>query len=144
GELVSEKEIKDFVTKMFPNGEKDASASASIELKAAETFGGAVTFVSGADATAATGRYVDPTLYQKRRKSNLILAYFNIQTIIVRALSYLEKGEIVAGIVANNGLGAADCINWGESMAGRSFRIDINTVEPKRLAIFGNIEECLL
>src|SRR5690606_4607049 len=50
GELVSEKDIKDFVSKMFPNGEKDGAASASIELKAAETFGSAVTFVSGSDA----------------------------------------------------------------------------------------------
>lgn len=144
GEIVSEKEIRDFVSKMFPNGEKDGSASASIELKAAETFGGAVTFVSGSDATAATGRYVDPTLYQKRRKSNLILDYFNIQTINVPSLIYLEKVEIGSGTAPDNGPGGADWINCGESKPGRSFRIDTNTVEAKKLAIFGNIEDCLL
>lgn len=144
GSIISEKEVKDFVTKMFPNGEKDPAGAGSIEIKAAETFGGAVTFVSGSDPTAATGRFVDPTLYQRRRKSNLILDYFNIQTINVPSLIYLEKVEIGTGTAPNNGSGGAAWINCGEEKPQRSFRIDTNTAEAKKLAIFGTVEDCLL
>src|SRR5690606_26318645 len=104
-EMISRKQVEDFVKTIYPdgkNGDKRKFSDAKIEIKAAETFGSSVTFASGADATAFTGRRVDPTLYQRRRKSNIILDYFNIQTIDVPTLIYLRKIEVGTGTAPND------------------------------------------
>lgn len=142
-ELVSTKAVEDFIKATFENGEKTHKA-ARIEIKAAETFGTAVTFVSGSDATAYTGRFIDPTLYQRKRKRNLILDNLQIRTINVPTLLYLEKVEVGNASAPSGDPGAANWILAGSAKPKRSFRLTTGKVEAKKVAIFGTIEDKLL
>lgn len=145
-QLIKREDVEAFVKTIYPNGkngDKKKFSDAKIEIKAAETFG-AATFVSGADITAFTGRMVDPTLYQRRRKSNIILDYMNIQTIDVPTLIYLRKIEEGTGVAPDNDPGGAAWILCGSPKPKRSFRVTTGEVDAKKVAIFGEIEDCLL
>lgn len=148
-ELVSKAAIEAFVKSVWPDGKEGEKSTSKengefIEIKAAETFGYPQTFPAGTDITAFTGRYVDPTLYQRRRKKNLILDYFNIQTINVPTLVYLRKLEVGDANPVAGDPGGAAWILCGDPKPKRSFRVTTGTVEAKKLAIFGTIEDCLL
>lgn len=116
--------------------------------KAAETFGYASFFDGGAgtDQSAFTGRMVDPTLYQRKRKRNLILDHFAIESITVPKLVYLEKKEVAGSgdSGSNTSVGGAEWIASGASKPARSFRVTSAEVEAKKLAIFGTVEDKLL
>lgn len=118
--------------------------AAEILNKAAETFGYQTTFVSGTDMTAFTGREVDPTLYQRRRKRNIILDLFTIRPIAVPSLFYLSKVEEGDANPVAGDPGGADWILCGDPKPKRSFRVKAEKVEAKKVAIFGTIEDCLL
>lgn len=143
--FISEVEVKAFVDTVFPEGKSGEKSrdQKTIEIKAAEVFGYPQTFAEGADISAITGRYVVPGLSEPRRKRNLILDYFNIQTINVPSLIYLRKIEEGAEPDTDNSGGAA-WILCGDPKPRRSFRITTGTAEAKKLAIFGTIEDCLL
>lgn len=141
--FVTAKQIEEFIGKTFEDGVKTRN-HASIQIKAPEIFGIPQTFVSGSDMSAFTGRYVDPTLYERRRKRNLILDHFTISTINVPKLLYLEKIEVGTGTAPNNGSGGADWIASGGEKPMRSFRVTTGEVEAKKVAIFGTIEDKLL
>lgn len=150
-ELFDPAEVKGFVDKTFKDGRKTGE-QATIKLnsamifKAAEIFG-YPTFFEGAANTqidAFTGRFVDPTLYQRKRKRNLILDNFSIETIGVPKLIYLEKHENSGDDGSNTDPGGADWIVSGQIKPMRSFRVGTGEVEAKKLAIFGTIEDKLL
>lgn len=148
--LFTRKEVEEFVAATFKDGSKthDNAAIKMEVFKAAETFGYPHTFDSGATPTqvdAFTGRMVDPTLYQRKRKRNLILDNFTIQTIGVPKLIYLIKVE--DGDDAGSAPGDAGGAAWilsGEAKPKRSFRVTTGESEAKKVAIFGTIEDKLL
>lgn len=145
-EMFTRKDVQDFVAATFKDGKKTKD-SASIEIKAAENFGYPQFFQGGADTQidAFTGRYVDPTLYQRRRKRNLILDNFTIGSIDVPKLIFLvkiEDGDDAGS--ASGDSGGADWILSSEAKPKRSFRVTTGQVEAKKLAIFGTIEDKLL
>lgn len=144
--LVDTKDVDAFIKATFEEGVKTNKA-AKITLKAAETFGYA-TFFDGGDATdvsAFTGRFVDPTLYQRKRKRNLILDNFTIRTINVPKLVYLVKVEDGDdGDTSEGDSGGAGWIASGEIKPLRSFRVTTGEVEAKKCAIFGTVEDKLL
>lgn len=142
-DFLKKEDIENFIKTTFKDGRKTGEM-ASIAFKAPETFGYPQTFVSGAQIDAFTGRFVDPELYQRRRKRNLILDHFNIQSINVPKLIYLEKIEIGAGESPNDGPGGADWIISGAAKPKRSFRVTTGEVEAKKVAIFGTVEDKLL
>lgn len=152
-QFVDAADIQKFIDSTFKDGRK-TSENASIKLnggliftnKAAETFG-IPTFFEGASGTetdAFTGRFIDPTLYQRKRKRNLILDHFPIETITVPKLIYLEKKEISGDVGSSTDTGGADWITSGESKPPRSFRVTTGSVEAKKVAIFGTVEDKLL
>lgn len=154
GQLVSTKEVKDFIDATFKDGKKTNEA-AKIELKvfndevnkAAENFGIPQFFQGGADTVidAFTGRFVDPTLYQRRRKRNLILDNFTIGTIGVPKLIFLVKIEDGDDAGSSPGdSGGADWILSSEAKPKRSFRVTTGEAEAKKVAIFGTVEDKLL
>lgn len=137
--------LKSFRDSLFDeNGEKKGLRHVKSEfaLKDAEEFG-ADTFDDGADTTAFTGRFVDPTLNQKKRKTNIILDFFNIPQINVPSLVYLRKIEVGAESDTSD-TGGADWILCGDKKPRRSFRITTGTAEAKKVAIFNTIDDCLL
>lgn len=143
--LISTEEVKAFIDATF-EGDTKTHKNAKIELKAAETFGYA-TFFEGGDDTqidAFTGRYVDPTLYKRRRKKNLILDYFDIRRIDVPKLIYLVKVEEGDSNPTSGDPGGADWILSGEIKPKRSFRVTTGEAEAKKVAIFGTVEDKLL
>lgn len=117
-----------------------------IVLKAAENFGYPQFFEGAADTdvTAFTGRFIDPTLYQRRRKRNLILDNFAIGSVGVPTLVYLEKFEVSGDDASSEDVGGADWIVSGAQKPQRSFRVGSAKVEAKKLAIFGTVEDKLL
>jgi len=138
-------EVKKFIETTFKNGKK-TSEQANIQIKAAEIFG-IPNFFEGADGTvrdAFTGRYVDPTLYQRRRKTNLILDWFQIDTIQVPKLLFLVKEEVSGDDASSEDTGSADWITSGAEKPLRSFRVTTGEAEAKKVAIFGTIEDKLL
>jgi hypothetical protein len=143
--FVSRKDIEAFINQTFKDGEK-TSIKASIAMKAPENFGYDQTFqgAAGTQIDAFTGRFVDPTLYQRKRKRNLILDHIPILSIEVPKLLYLEKVEIGTGTAPNNLSGGADWIVSGGEKPLRSFRVTTGEVEAKKVAIFGTIEDKLL
>lgn len=152
-ELISRKAVQDFITATFEskddagNGKgKKTRDDARIEIKAAETFGYPTFFEgdNGTDITAFTGRFIDPTLYVRKRKRNLILDNFDIQTINVPTLVYLIKVEIGDGNPTAGDPGGADWILSGAAKPQRSFRVTTGTVNAKKVAIFGTVEDKLL
>lgn len=141
--LVTTAEVAAFVKNLFPEeGAEKNRSHATMAIKAAEEFG-ANSFAAGADVTAFTGRYIDPTLYQRRRKRNIILDYFNIQTINVPTLIYLRKIDEGAEPDTENSGGAA-WIACGQAKPQRSFRVTTGEAQAKKVAIFNTIDDCLL
>lgn len=148
--LFTKKEVEDFVAATFKDGSKthDNAAIKMEVFKAAETFGIPHTFDSGAEPTdisAFTGRIVDPTLYQRKRKRNLILDNFTIGSISVPKLIYLIKVE--DGDDSGSAPGDSGGAGWilsGEIKPKRSFRVTTGEAEAKKVAIFGTIEDKLL
>ncbi len=145
--IVSEAEIKAFALDTFKGnllGKSKQHTTKTITIKAPETFGQAVTFVSGTDISAFTGRYVDPKLNVRKRKKNFILDNIQIQTITVPTLVYLEKVEIGDANTTSGDPGAANWILSGAAKPQRSFRVKSAQVEAKKVAIYGRIEDKLL
>lgn len=151
--FVTTKEIEDFIKSTFKDGQKTRD-HAAIKVngdhifKAAETFG-IPSFFEGAAGTVAdafTGRFIDPTLYQRKRKRNLILDHFAIETITVPKLIYLEKKEVSGSgdSGSTSSVGGADWIVSGAAKPKRSFRVGTGEVEAKKVAIFGTVEDKLL
>lgn len=145
--------VKAMVNTLFPGGRenKGQGKMATLEIgtvaKAAENFAYATFFEGGEDTdiTAFTGRFIDPILYQRRRKANLILDNFEIRTINVPTLVYLIKVE--DGDDANSSSGDSGGVAWilpGEMKPKRSFRVTTGKVEAKKVAIFGTAEDELL
>ena len=146
GKGATMKEVQAFVDATFKDGKK-TSEQHSITLKDAEIFGTPTVFtgIANSDSSAFTGRYIDPTLYQRRRKKNLILDHFSIMSIGVPELLYLEKAEVGTGTSPDDlDVGGADWIASGASKPLRSFRVGTGKVEAKKLAIFATIEDKLL
>jgi len=146
GEIITSAQVKEFVDATFKDGQKTKD-NARIEIKAPETFG-YPTFFQGAsgtpDYTAFTGRYIDPKLQERKRKRNLILDYFDIQTINVPTLVYLIKVEIGDTNPTSGDPGGAAWILSGAAKPKRSFRVTTGTAEAKKVAIFGTVEDKLL
>lgn len=153
--LLTRKEVEDFVNATFKDGKKTSSDAAIkidtnlvLRTKAAETFGYSTFFDGGAgtDISAFTGRQIDPTLYQRRRKRNLILDNWAIESISVPKLVYLEKKEVAGSgdSGSTTSVGGAEWIASGASKPLRSFRVTSAEVEAKKLAIFGTVEDKLL
>ena len=152
---LTEEQIKAFVEGTFDGavlkegsyvGGKKTQNSARIEIKAPETFG-YPTFFEGdtdTDITAFTGRYVDPVLYQRKRKRNFVFDYLDIQTINVPSLVYLVKVEIGDDNPTAGDPGGAAWILSGAPKPKRSFRVTSATAEAKKVAIFGTVEDKLL
>lgn len=153
--FVETKDVEEFVKAVFGSIKKEEQTKSkvgepSIEIntnKAAENFSTATFFEGGpdTDATAFTGRFVDPELYQRRRKTNLILDYFDIRTINVPTLVFLVKVEDGDDPDSLSGdAGGAAWILCGDEKPKRSFRVTTGTVQAKKIAIFGTVEDCLL
>lgn len=88
---------------------------------------------------------IDPTLYQRRRKTNIILDYFTILTISVPTLVFLIKVEDGDDEDSSSGdAGGAEWILCGDQKPKRSFRVTSGEVTAKKVAIFGTVEDCLL
>lgn len=146
-ELIATKDIEDFVKATFNADGSKTHASASLTIKAPETFGIPQTFVGGEDGTdisAFTGRLVVPELNQRKRKRNLILDNFDIRTINVPRLVYLEKVEVGDTNPTSGDPGGAAWILSGQAKPKRSFRVTTGEVISKKVAIFGTIEDKLL
>jgi len=141
-------EVKKFIEETFTDESKTdkTSKKASIRVKAAEVFGIPNFFEGGADTVtdAFTDRFVDPTLYQRRRKTNIILDYFQIDTIQVPKLLFLVKEEVSGDDESSEDTGSADWITSGASKPMRSFRVTTGEAEAKKVAIFGTVEDKLL
>lgn len=151
--MLDTKDVKAFVDSVFKDGVKTSSKAeikinTGLILKAAETFGYSAFFNGGAGTQidAFTGRQVDPTLYERRRKRNLILDHFPVETITVPKLIYLEKKEVAgSGDSGSNAItGGADWIASGGQKPLRSFRVTTGEVTAKKVAIFGTVEDKLL
>lgn len=140
-----DKAAADFAKAVFPEGKKGEKVPkfTSVEVKAAEEFGYPQTIDSGAVASAFTGRFIDPTLYQARRKSNIILDYFTIRSISVPELIYLRKLDVGADPDPEVN-GGAEWIECGAAKPMRSFRLTTGTVTAKKVAVFNTIDDCLL
>lgn len=155
-ELVTEAQVAKFIEQTFTGGSKAENGSitggqkthnnASLVIKAPETMGQAVFFAGGNDTVidAFTGRYVDPTLYMRKRKKNIILDYFDILRINVPTLYFLVKVEIGDANSVSGDPGHADWILSGAPKPKRSFRVTTGKAEAKKVAIFGTVEDKLL
>jgi HK97 family phage major capsid protein len=145
GQLFTTKDVEAFVKATFNERGEKTHNMARIEMKAAETMGVA-NFFSGADVVtdAFTGRVVDPTLYQRKRKRNLILDNFTIGSIAVPKLIFLVKVEEGNSSSVSGDPGGADWILSSEAKPKRSFRVTTGEVEAKKVAIFGTLEDKLL
>lgn len=155
--LLTIADTEDMIKGLFPGASKTGNeyiggqklkggAQSVVVMKAAETFGYANFFDGGNDTItdAFTGRYVDPTLYQRRRKRNLILDNFQILNIGVPKLVYLIKVEVGDSNPVSGDPGGADWILSGGQKPKRSFRVTTGTAEAKKIAIFGTVEDKLL
>lgn len=148
GIFVETKQVEKFIKDTFGDNHKKTKSSASVEIhtnKAAENFGYATFFEGDADQSAFTGRVIDPTLYQRRRKTNIILDYFDIKTINVPELVYLFKIEDGDDLDSSSGdSGGAAWILSGQAKPKRSFKVGSRAVKAKKVAIFGTVEDELL
>lgn len=153
--FVTRKQVEEFVKETFGSAKKEEQGDkshkeTSIELstnKAAEDFSYATFFEGGpaTDQTAFTGRLIDPELYQRRRKTNIILDYFDIRTISVPTLIFLVKIEDGDDADSASGdSGGAAWIECGAEKPKRSFRVTTGEAKAKKIAIFGTIDDCLL
>lgn len=153
--LIDRKQVEAFVKATFEGGSfeggvmqggKKTHNSAAVQIKAAETMGVATFYEGGddTDPTAFTGRVIDPTLYQRNRKRNLILDNFTITNIGVPTLLYLVKVEEGNSDSVSGDPGGADWILSSEAKPKRSFRVTTGKAEAKKVAIFGTVEDKLL
>lgn len=144
-DFVTSKEIEDFISKTFVGNSKTRQ-EAEITVKAAEVFGMSTFFTgsAGTDTSVFTGREIDPELYQRTRKRNLILDNFVVSSISVPELLYMEKIEVGNASAPAGESGGAAWIASGAVKPMRSFRIGTGKVEAKKLAIFGTVEDKLL
>lgn len=144
------KEVENYVKELFPDGKNGVKSNKlprmSIE-KATIVPEFSYDLVDG-EVSAFTGRRIDPTLNQRRRKTNLILDYFNIQSIDVPELIYLRKIEIpVEGESHGDDTwipGGADWIACGDPKPKRAFKLTTGTAKAKKVAIFNTIDDCLV
>lgn len=145
GVTIDTKEVQKFIDATFKDGKKTHEA-ATITIKAAETMGTATFYEGGADTVtdAFTGRFVDPTLYQRRRKKNLILDNFMIGNIGVPKILFLVKVEEGDSNSVSLDPGGADWILSSEAKPKRSFRVTTGEAEAKKVAIFSTVEDKLL
>jgi HK97 family phage major capsid protein len=158
-QLFDPAEVKAFVKDVWDeNGAKTSKASSfkinngflmgGLVSKAAEIMGYPDFFegVPGVttDVTAFTGRVIDPTLYQRKRKRNFILDNFTIPSIAAPTLIYLEKMEVSGDSASNDDPGGAEWIVPGAQKPMRSFRVTSTKVEAKKVAIFGTVHDDLL
>lgn len=138
-----ETDVKAFSAKLFhEDGSKNRGASATLEVKAAEEFGYPQTFVEGTETSAYTGRVVDPVLYARRRKTNIILDHFRIETINAPELIYLRKIE--EGAEGSADAGSAAWIACGQAKPRRSFRLATGTAKAKKVAVFTTVDDCII
>lgn len=144
-DFVTAKDIEEFIGKVF-SGTSKTRQEAEITIKAPEVFGMATFFtgIAGTDRSAFTGREIDPELYQRKRKRNLILDNFTISSIGVPELLFMEKIEVGDANTVAGDPGGADWIVSGGVKPRRSFRVGTGKVEAKKLAIFGTVEDKLL
>ena len=149
--LFTKEDLNKFIKDTFEDDGRKTSNKAAIKINAANIFKAAETFgypqfFAGAEGTvsdAFTGRYIDPTFYQRKRKRNLILDHFMIESVDVPKLIYLEKIEIGAAPNSTDS-GGADWIVSGASKPQRSFRVTTGEATAKKVAIYGNVEDKLL
>lgn len=144
--FVTKEMLDAFIKSTFDESGKKTHDHAELELKAAEIFGYPNFFdtADGVDVTAFTGRYIDPTLYMRKRKRNLILDNFDIQTIDVPNLVYLEKVEVGDTNPTSGDPGSAAWILSGQAKPMRSFKVKSATSTAKKVAIFGTVQDELL
>jgi len=144
-DFVTTKDIEEFIGKVF-SGTSKTRQEAEITIKAPEVFGMATFFtgIAGTDRTAFTGREIDPELYQRKRKRNLILDNFAVSSITVPELLFMEKIEVGDTNPTSGDPGGAAWIVSGGVKPMRSFRVGTGKVEAKKLAIFGTVEDKLL
>lgn len=140
---LTKKEIEDFTKSFFEDGKKVRSQE-TLQIKAPEIMGYDQTFVDGTDISVFTGRVIDPELYQRKRKRNLILDNIPIISIDAPSLFYLEKEEIGTGIAPDNLSGSGDWILSGGEKPLRSFRLKTTEVRAKKVAIFSTVDDELL
>lgn len=149
GLSITPKDVSDFINTTFLENGKGAKTQKDakiIVIKAAETMGTANFFEGGENTVsdAFTGRMIDPTLYQRRRKRNLILDNFTIRTIGVPKLLFLVKVEEGNSDSPSGEAGGAEWILSGQAKPMRSFRVTTGESEAKKVAIFGTVEDKLL
>lgn len=151
--LVDPLEVKKFCEDTFKDGIKTHNAAAmkingKMVLKTAEIMGYPDFFAGDpsvdTDISAFTGRMVDPTLYQRKRKKNFILDNMPIESTDSPILVYLEKIEIAGDDGSQEDVGGAEWIVPGAQKPMRSFRVTSTKVESKKVAIFGTVHDELL
>lgn len=154
--LVKQEDLEAFIKATFvdPTREKSAKThnhasvkmNTNMVLKAAEIMGEPEFFegAAGTQTDVFTGRYIDPTLYQRKRKRNLILDHFAIESVTVPKLYYMEKKEVSGDSGSSVDVGGADWILSGAQKPQRSFRVTTGSVEAKKVAIFGTVDDKLL
>ena len=151
GELFEKSEVEAFVKTIFGDNLKGdkTSQAASFKLnglfptrnKAAEIMA-ADFYVSGSVPDVFTGRAIDPRLYQRTRKKNLILDHIPIESTDAPTLYYMEKREV--GPEASSDVGGADFITVAGQKPLRSFRVTTGKVDAKKVAIFSTVADKLL
>lgn len=146
GIQINRKDIEAFIKATFDESGKKTHNQASIVIKAPEIMGMATFFEGGADTVidAFTGRVVDPVLYQRRRKPNLILDNFDIPQIAAPKLIFLVKVEEGNSSSISGDPGGAEWILSSEAKPRRSFRVTTGEAEAKKVAIFSTVEDKLL
>lgn len=155
--LYKQEDLKKVVDTCFKDGKK-TNEQVAIQLnsqmifrnKAAEVMGYPQTF-EGDGATASietmgifTGRVIDPTLYQRKRKRNFILDNMPISTIDAPFLYYMEKVEVSGDSGSDEDTGGAAWILPGQEKPMRSFRVQVQKADRKKVAIFTTVDDELL
>lgn len=158
-QLFDPAEVKAFASGIWDENGAKTSKAASFKINNSFLMGGLVSkaaeimgypeFFEGVpgvttDVSAFTGRVIDPTLYQRKRKRNFILDNFNIPSIGAPTLIYLEKMEVSGDNASNEDTGGAEWIVPGAQKPMRSFRVTSTKVEAKKVAIFGTVHDDLL
>lgn len=158
-QLFDPEEVKAFSKSVWDDNGGKTSKAASFKINNSFLMGGLVAkaaeimgypdFFEGVtgvttDVSAFTGRVIDPTLYQRKRKRNFILDNFTIPSIAANILIYLEKMEVSGDSASNDDPGGAEWIVPGAQKPMRSFRVTSTKVEAKKIAIFGTVHDDLL
>lgn len=150
-EIVSKKEIKEFIDKINPGGVFDRNIKAQLKInlpitKAAEVITSPEVYegLANTDPTVFTGRYVDPNLYAKKRKTNIITDHFPIGTVDAPTIFFMTKEEISGDDGSSETTGSADWIVANGQKPLRSFRLGTGTAEAKKVAIFATVADKVL